>query len=129
MAEGFKPPTEKQVLRFRYTTYLGEMHPAAKKVVVEFCPADMPDLTPIQVEKLKKLAGTRYNAVSGIIKMSSERFEGQMQNKRYLGDLVNRLLDAAKVSFKLYMFNTSNEHIRMQRMTSPTFLLTQDTTK
>jgi small subunit ribosomal protein S35 len=98
MAKPFEPPTEEQVLRFRYTTYMGEEHPAEKKVVVEFCPADMPGLTPVQVEKLKKLAGVRYNPETEIIKMSCEMFESQAQNKRYLGDLVDTMLQEARVS-------------------------------
>jgi small subunit ribosomal protein S35 len=99
MAKPFEPPTEEQVLRFRYTTYMGEEHPAEKKVVVEFCPADMPGLTPVQVEKLKKLAGVRYNPETEIIKMSCEMFESQAQNKRYLGDLVDAMLQEARVSW------------------------------
>jgi small subunit ribosomal protein S35 len=75
---------------------MGEEHPAEKKVVVEFCPADMP-LTDAQQLKLKKLAGVRYNPETGIIKMSSEMFETQAQNKRYLGDLVDTLVKEAKV--------------------------------
>ena len=97
MAKEFVPPTQKEVLRFRYTNYMGEQHPAEKKVVVEFCPADMPDLTDIQRDKLKKLAGSRWNPETDIIKMSSEMFETQAQNKRYLGDLVDTLLQEARV--------------------------------
>jgi small subunit ribosomal protein S35 len=98
MAKPFVPPTQKEVLRFRYTTYMGEEHPAEKKVVVEFCPADMPDLTEIQRLKLKKLVGVRYNPETDIVKMSCEMFETQPQNKRYLGDLVDTLLREARVS-------------------------------
>jgi small subunit ribosomal protein S35 len=88
-------------LRFRYTTYMGEQHPAEKKVVLEFTPADMPNLTEIQRDKLRKLAGVRYNPESDIIKMSCEMFETQAQNKRYLGDLVDKLLEEARVSIVL----------------------------
>jgi small subunit ribosomal protein S35 len=98
MAKPFVPPTEKEVLRFRYTTYMGDEHPAEKKVVVEFCAEDMPDLTEIQQRKLKKLAGPRWNPETNIIKMSSEMFENQAQNKRYLSDLVDTLLQEARVS-------------------------------
>jgi small subunit ribosomal protein S35 len=96
MAKPFVPPTAKQMLRFRYTTYMGEQHPAEKKVVVEFSPLDMP-LTDVQTEKLKKLAGVRWNPETNIIKMSCEMFETQAQNKRYLGDLVDVLVREAKV--------------------------------
>lgn len=76
---------------------MGEFHPADRKVVVEFCPADMQDLTAAQQLKLKKLAGPRYNPEKDIIKMSCERFEHQAQNKRYLGDLVDKMVATAKV--------------------------------
>jgi small subunit ribosomal protein S35 len=79
---------------------MGEQHPAEKKVVMEFSPADMPDLTPIQREKLKKLVGVRYNPEKDIVKMSCEIFETQAQNKRYLGDLVDDLLKEARVCFE-----------------------------
>ena len=72
MAKPFVPPTADMPLRFRYTTYLGEQHPAEKKVVMEFCTADMPGLTEIQRAKLKKLCGVRYNPETDIVKMSCE---------------------------------------------------------
>jgi small subunit ribosomal protein S35 len=99
LAKPFVPPNQKEVLRFRYTTYMGESHPAEKKVVVEFSPSDMPDLSPVQLEKLKKLCGVRCNPESDIVKMSCEMFESQAQNKRYLGDLVDTLLREARVSW------------------------------
>jgi small subunit ribosomal protein S35 len=101
MAKPFVPPTQKEVLRFRYTTYMGEEHPAEKKVVLEFCPNDMPDLTPVQLSKLKRLVGVRYNPNTDIVKMSCEMFESQAQNKRYLGDLVDTLLREARVCLLL----------------------------
>lgn len=75
---------------------MGEQHPAARKVVVEFTPSDMPDLTPQQREKLIKLAGVRYNPSTEIVKMSCESFETQAQNKRYLADLVASLVKEAR---------------------------------
>ncbi len=48
----FEPPREEQILKWRYTTYLGEIHPAARKVVVEFQPENIPDLSPSQLSKL-----------------------------------------------------------------------------
>ncbi|RVX75552.1 hypothetical protein B0A52_00905 [Exophiala mesophila] len=92
----FEPPTEKQPLRFRYTTYLGETHPAARKVVLQFCPKDLPGLTAAQQLKLLKLVGPRYNPDTEIVKMSCEKFEAPAQNKRYLADLVTSLIDEAK---------------------------------
>ena len=96
MAKPFEPPTPEMPLRFRYTSYMGEYHPAEKKVVVEFCPADL-GLTPVQQDKLKKLAGARYNPEKEIVRMSCESHEHQAQNKRYLGDLVQKLIAEAKV--------------------------------
>ncbi|RFU29923.1 hypothetical protein B7463_g6429, partial [Scytalidium lignicola] len=96
MAKPFEPPTIDTPLRFRYTTYMGEQHPAEKKVVVELCPSDMPNLTSVQMDKMKKLVGSRYNPETDIIRMSCEMFETQAQNKRYLGDLVDELLEEAR---------------------------------
>lgn len=75
---------------------MGELHPAEKKVVVEFCPSDL-DLTTVQQNKLKKLVGVRFNPETEIVRISCEQFEHQAQNKRYLGDLVDRLIVEAKV--------------------------------
>ncbi|KAK6841809.1 hypothetical protein PG995_000894 [Apiospora arundinis] len=91
----FEPPTAEQCLRFRYTTYMGEEHPAASKVVVEFSPRDLP-LNAAQQLKLKKLLGARWNPETDIAKMSCEQFDHQAQNKRYLGDLVEKLVAQAK---------------------------------
>ncbi len=88
-------------LRFRYTTYMGEFHPAEKKVVVQFCPSDL-DLTEAQQLKLKKVVGVRYNPEKDVVRMSCEMFEHQAQNKRYLGDLVEKLLAQARVSTQVH---------------------------
>jgi len=97
MAKPFEPPSADMPLRFRYTTYMGESHPAEKKVVLEFCPRDMPDLTEIQMDKLRKLVGPRWNPETDIVKMSCESHPTQVQNKRHLGDLVDNLLREARV--------------------------------
>ncbi|OCL07135.1 hypothetical protein AOQ84DRAFT_295677 [Glonium stellatum] len=96
LTKPFEPPNKNMPLRFRYTTYMGEEHSAANKVVVEFCASDMPDLTPQQKDKLIKLAGPRYNPSTDIVKMSCEIFETQAQNKRFLGDTIYRLLKEAR---------------------------------
>jgi small subunit ribosomal protein S35 len=79
---------------------MGDQHPAEKKVVVEFCPPDILELTDKQRDKLIKLAGVRYNPETQIVKMSSEMFETQAQNKKYLSDLVDTLIREAKVRMK-----------------------------
>ena len=75
---------------------MGETHPAAKKIVLEFCTRDLPGLTEAQRIKLIKLVGPRYNPETDIVKMSCEMFETQAQNKRYLGDLVDTLMTEAQ---------------------------------
>ncbi|KAL6158801.1 37S ribosomal protein S24 [Exserohilum turcicum] len=95
LAQPFTPPTAATPFRFRYTSYLGESHPASNKVVVEFAPADLMQshsLTEPQVSKLIKLAGPRYNPSSQIIKLSCEQFDTQSQNKRFLGDTIAALI-------------------------------------
>lgn len=77
---------------------MGEFHPAENKVVVEFSPKDMP-LTEAQQTKLRKLLGPRWNPETDVAKISCEQFEHQAQNKRYLGDLVGKLVEQAKVWF------------------------------
>jgi len=81
---------------------MGEVHPAAKKVVVEFCTKDLKGLTEQQRVKLIKLVGPRYNPDQDMVKISCEKFEAPAQNKRYLGDLVNRLIAEAKDSSDLF---------------------------
>ena len=75
---------------------MGEQHPAANKVVVEFSVTDIPNLTQVQQNKLIKLAGPRYNPSTKIIKISGENFETQAKNKRYLGDLIADLVSEAR---------------------------------
>lgn len=97
LAKPFQKPGWKELpLRWRYTTYMGETHPAAQKVVVEFKPVDLPGLEEKQREKLCKIAGPRYNPVTGVLKMSCENFETQAQNKRYLGTTIANLIAEAK---------------------------------
>ncbi|RMZ73807.1 37S ribosomal Rsm24 [Pyrenophora seminiperda CCB06] len=99
LARPFEPPTAATPYRFRYTSYLGESHPATNKVVVEFSPQDLTQsdaLTPIQVSKMIKLAGPRYNPSSQIVKMSCEKFDTQARNKRFLADTIATLIKEAK---------------------------------
>ncbi|KAL8784434.1 MAG: hypothetical protein Q9213_003957 [Squamulea squamosa] len=102
LAKPFVLPPQDKPLRFRYTTYMGETHPAAKKVVLEFCTRDLPNLTEAQRIKLVKLIGVRYNPETDLVKMSCEMFETQAQNKRYLGDLVDSLMAEAQDSRDMF---------------------------
>jgi small subunit ribosomal protein S35 len=95
LTKPFTPPTAATPLRFRYTTYMGEQHPAQRKVVVEFDPKDL-SLNPTHTQNLIKLAGVRYNPSSQIVKMSCEDHETQAQNKRHLGDTIKELIAKAK---------------------------------
>ncbi|KAF2003675.1 hypothetical protein P154DRAFT_617577 [Amniculicola lignicola CBS 123094] len=96
LARPFELPTAATPFRFRYTSYLGERHPAANKVVVEFSPTDIPSLTTPQKSKLIKLAGPRYNPSTDIIKMSCELHTTLPQNKRFLAETIKALLDEVK---------------------------------
>ncbi|ODH18506.1 hypothetical protein ACO22_06218 [Paracoccidioides brasiliensis] len=98
LVKPFTLPDETQLLRFRYTTYMGETHPAETKVVVEFCSKDLVPkyLTEEQRITLLKLVGPRYNPDKDLIRMSSENYPTRAQNKRYLGDLVDTLIKEAK---------------------------------
>jgi small subunit ribosomal protein S35 len=95
-ARKFELPSLTTPLRFRYTTYMGESHPAQKKVVVEFCVKDVPGLSQQHQDKLIKLVGVRYNPDKDVVRMSCEKFPEAAQNKRYLGDLVAKLVAEAK---------------------------------
>lgn len=99
LSKPFEPPKKtKSPLRWRYTTYFSESHPASSKVVVEF------DIKRIlhkgddmerKREKLRKLCGVRYNPETDSVKMSSESFDTSAKNKRFLADTVNKLLAEA----------------------------------
>ncbi|KAI5301655.1 28S ribosomal protein S35, mitochondrial, partial [Ascosphaera pollenicola] len=62
LARPFTVPSKEQILRFRYTTYMGETHPAQEKVVVELCSKDLVPtyLTEAQRQTFLKLVGPRY---------------------------------------------------------------------
>ncbi|KAJ5640630.1 hypothetical protein N7528_000255 [Penicillium herquei] len=98
LAQPFTLPPENHILRFRYTTYMGEQHPAEPKVVVELASKDLTPkiLTEAQRQTFLKLVGTRYNPQTDVVRMSCEQFGSRAQNKRYLADIVNSLIKEAK---------------------------------
>ncbi|KAB8079237.1 mitochondrial ribosomal subunit protein-domain-containing protein [Aspergillus leporis] len=98
LAKPFTLPPQTHILRFRYTTYMGEQHPAEGKVVVELSSKDLAPkyLSEAQRQTFLKLVGPRYNPDTDIVRMSCEKFETRAQNKRYLGDLINTLIKEAK---------------------------------
>jgi small subunit ribosomal protein S35 len=97
-AKPFTLPPETHILRFRYTSYMGEHHPAENKVVVELSSKDLTPkhLTEDQRQTFLRLVGPRYNPDTDIVRMSTEKYTTRAQNKRYLGDLVQSLIKEAK---------------------------------
>ena len=91
-----RPKRSELPLRWRYTTYMGEQHPAQNKVVVEFDVHDIQGLNHGQRLTLRKLAGVRYDPRTQKVKMSCESFDSQAQNKRYLGDVIAKLIAEVK---------------------------------
>ncbi|KAF7593078.1 37S ribosomal protein S24, mitochondrial [Aspergillus hancockii] len=98
LAQPFSLPPQTHILRFRYTTYMGEEHPAESKVVVELSSKDLAPkyLSEAQRQTFLKLVGPRYNPDTDIVRMSCEKFPNRAQNKRYLGDIINTLIKEAK---------------------------------
>ncbi|KAJ5345002.1 hypothetical protein N7452_003006 [Penicillium brevicompactum] len=98
LAQPFTLPPQTHILRFRYTSFMGEEHPGECKVVVELASQDLVPkyLTEAQRQTFLKLAGVRYNPQTDIVRMSCAKFPESAQNKRYLGDIVNSLIKEAK---------------------------------
>lgn len=63
---------------------------------MDFTPSAVPDLTAQQSIKLIKLLGVRYNPSKDRAKMSCEMFPTAAQNKRWLGDTLDKLLAEAR---------------------------------
>jgi small subunit ribosomal protein S35 len=104
LAKPFEPPNlAASPLRWRYTTYFGDPHPASRKVVVEFRVSDL-KLEPKAALKLKKLAGVRYNPGTKSVRLGSDSFDTQARNKRFLADTIEKLVreanDTSTDSFK-----------------------------
>ncbi|KAL9032574.1 MAG: hypothetical protein Q9214_007908 [Letrouitia sp. 1 TL-2023] len=118
LAKPFTPPPLTHPLRFRYTNYMGETHPAASKVVCEFCTRDLSPspLSETQRVKFTKLLGPHYNLSTDLAKISCESFETQAQNKRYLGDLVDTLITEAQTSEDMFEdVPVDMRHIRVKK--------------
>lgn len=76
--------------------YVGEEHPLQNKVVMTVKLNDLP-LTEDQKRKFILLCGTRFDG-KGTFKFSCEKFPHLPQNKKYLSDLLDKLLVEAKVN-------------------------------
>lgn len=94
-ATEYRAPAKGENLKFKHFTFVGESHPAERKVVLTFSP-ESTGLENKQLHKLKLLAGPRYDADRNEIKIASDRFPEQAQNKRYLGHLYSRLVQTAQ---------------------------------
>lgn len=95
---------------------MGEQHPAENKVVLEFCTHDL-GLSDVSRRKFIKLCGKRYNPEKDLVHISCEMFETQAQNKRYLSDQLDRLLDESKVSSILNILNVVSVELRLTWLT------------
>ncbi|KAI7818815.1 mitochondrial ribosomal subunit protein-domain-containing protein [Gamsiella multidivaricata] len=92
----FQPPTKTQILKFRTTTYIGEVnHPAAPKVVLTVETQSLP-LTNPELHKFLLLVGSRYDPMKKVVKMSCEKFQDRSQNFKWLSDTLDRLINEAK---------------------------------
>ncbi|KAF9192744.1 hypothetical protein BGZ51_004912 [Haplosporangium sp. Z 767] len=92
----FQPPSKTQILRFRTSTYIGEInHPAAPKVVLTVDTKSLP-LTNAELHKFLLLVGSRYDPVKEQIKMSCEKFQDRSQNFKWLSDTLDKLINEAK---------------------------------
>lgn len=94
-ARPYEPPSADEAIEFQYTTTLGEGGIRDQKVVARFNPHKL-GLTDKQVHKLCLIAGTRYNHTRQEIRMSSDKFAEQAQNKRNLADTIKRMVEAAR---------------------------------
>lgn len=85
-----KPKSESPVT-YKYTTFLGESHPAERKVVLSFELKDL-NLSSDASHKFKLLAGSRYDHKTDIFLMSSDKFLEPAQNASFLSDVLSDLV-------------------------------------
>ncbi|SCV04153.1 LANO_0G08482g1_1 [Lachancea nothofagi CBS 11611] len=90
-----RPSPKTNPVTYRYTTYIGEEHPNARKVVVSLKTNDI-GLTDKEVHKFRLLAQTRYDHLTDVFKMSSDRYPEPAQNARYLSDVLQSLIKESK---------------------------------
>lgn len=90
-----KPSIKTHPITYRYTTYVGEEHPNAAKVVLSVNTKDLP-LNGKELHKFRLLCRTRYDHETDIFKMSSDKFPEAAQNARYLHDIFQRLIKESK---------------------------------
>ncbi|KAJ1914746.1 37S ribosomal protein S24, mitochondrial [Mycoemilia scoparia] len=99
LAEHYKPfipPTEKQALRFKTTKHYGiNPHPGDKRVTLTTKVSKL-GLTNAQKHKFLLLVGPRYNPATDELKMTEDKAQTIMENKKLLSDTLDRLLAEAK---------------------------------
>src|SRR5271155_956076 len=105
----FRPPTPFEVLQFRYTSYLGASHPSARKVVLRFPVKKLrealksdPRINDVWEHKFKLLLGQRYNLHTDMVHISCDSLEYPAQNKKWLSDKIDDLINMAAVYTFLY---------------------------
>jgi hypothetical protein len=64
-----------------------------------------PRIDDVWEHKFKLLLGPRYNPLTDGVHMSCEQFEYPAQNKRWLSDKVDQLIQEASVTFPSYLDN------------------------
>lgn len=75
---------------------MGEPHPVESKCVLNVN-VDLLGLNDQERHKFLVLSGPRYNPETGDLTLSSEKFPYVKQNKKYLSDLLDKLVAEAKV--------------------------------
>ncbi|KAI9266773.1 mitochondrial ribosomal subunit protein-domain-containing protein [Phascolomyces articulosus] len=94
-AKPFEPPTSEQIVKVKSHNYLGEGHPVERKVVLSVKLSDL-KLDDKEKHKFLLLAGPRYHVDTDELVLSSEKFPHRKQNKKYVRDLLNKLLTESK---------------------------------
>ncbi|KAG2181173.1 hypothetical protein INT43_008755 [Umbelopsis isabellina] len=94
-AKPFVPPTSSQILRFKTHNYMGEPHPVESKCVLNVKVEHL-GLNASERHKLLVLSGPRYNPDNDELTLSSEKFPYVNQNKKYLSDLLDKIIAEAK---------------------------------
>ncbi|CAI4038051.1 hypothetical protein SMKI_04G3900 [Saccharomyces mikatae IFO 1815] len=90
-----RPSAKTHPVTYRYTSYIGEDHPNSRKVVLSV-KTDELGLEERSLHKFRVLARSRYDHITDIFKMSSDKFEQASQNARYLHDILQKLLAESK---------------------------------
>jgi small subunit ribosomal protein S35 len=110
--EEYKPPSAKQLLRFRFVHFQGEAHPHSAKVVLTVDVAQLFGSGLLKSAEAKKnfllLAGTRFNprdveaaasgnmdAVTGEVKISCDQMPNDRQNMKWCSDTFDKLIHEA----------------------------------